>query len=257
MKSKLRVPIVFGPKVKVIGEFNYNNERLHVNGFPDLADPTSINLQKAGVALYAEKKLSQDRFWISHWQGNLRSNELNFNDFSSKLNFSGSFLVGKNLSPRTKVAVGMVAGNNLGRVVVSPALMYQHHFNDRLAMEVLLPKHVRLRQYLNQRSYVYASLEASASNYYIANSTLEGLDQLEFRRSSVDLRLGLDREIKDWVWFGVSGGVTRPVNSFLVNPGARSRDSVFDFEPSFSPFMNVSLFLVPSRKMCQKHGINY
>jgi len=59
LKSRLRFPIVFGSKVKVIGEFNYSNERLHVNGFRDLPNPTSINLQKAGVAFYAEKKISK------------------------------------------------------------------------------------------------------------------------------------------------------------------------------------------------------
>lgn len=116
-----------------------------------------------------------------------------------------------------------------------------------------LPKELMVRRILKSDNfYLLGSIEATGASYFLSDDIYPGANDIEYRRTAIEFKLGIEKEIHDWLWFGVDAGITQPLRSSLVNAGDPSRNSFHDFGHQFTPFVNVSLFAVPPRKLFNK-----
>ena len=116
-----------------------------------------------------------------------------------------------------------------------------------------LPKEIQIRRILKPDNfYLVGGADINAAAYFISDDIYEGLKNLEYRRAAIDLRIGIEKEIYDFLWIGADIGITQPVYSALVHSGQPTRNKLFDFNHSFTPYGSLSIYLVPPKALFNK-----
>jgi hypothetical protein len=116
-----------------------------------------------------------------------------------------------------------------------------------------LPKEIQFRRILKEDNfYLLAGAEVNGAAYFISENIYNGLENIEYRRAAVDLRIGLEKEIYDFLWIGADVGITQPIYSALVESGKPTRNRLFDFDHSFTPYGSISIYLVPPKSWMSK-----
>ncbi len=247
---KMTLPVLFHKNVKILAQVRHKNEILNLGEIEDLYDK-SLTLKNTGVVLLYKIKLREKYFLAGHLGGALKGDQYQFQNFTSILDYNSSVIFGKEHGDRTgRLGIGVLLGNNLGRFNVAPLIIYDKQFNSRWMLEMRLPKEVTVRRILKPDNfYLLGSARAHGAAYYLNNRVYPGVPDVEFRRTAVDLSLGLEKEIHDWLWFGCQAGITQPLRSSLVKAGEPSRSAIHNLQQSFSPYASVSIFAVPPRKL--------
>jgi hypothetical protein len=199
-------------------------------------------------------KLNEELFLAGHIGGALKTDKYQFQRFSSILDYNSSIVFGKENRPRnSRIAFGVILGNSLGRFQVAPVFIYDRQFSQNWTLEMKLPKEIVVRRIVKSDNfYLLGSVEAVGASYFLSNDIYPGANDIEYRRTALEFKLGIEKEIHDWLWFGVDAGITQPLRSSLVNAGDVSRNSFHNFEHQFTPFVNLSVFAVPPRKLFNK-----
>lgn len=248
---KLNAPLLLSKKLNVIGQFRYRNEQLHI-GYDGMSEMDEVHFNNIGMSFLFKYELSSTHFLAGHLGGFFKSDQLNFQRYSSILDYNSSFLVGKNIH-RGTMGFGAVFGNSLGRFRLYPLFLLDYQFANTWRLEMKLPKEIQIRKILKPDSfYLIAGAEANGASYFIENDFYQNYMDLEYRRAAVDLRLGLEKEIFDFVWFGAEVGMTTPIYSALVETGRPTREKLIDFDHSYTPYASFSIFLVPPRSLFNK-----
>ncbi|MDN5204790.1 hypothetical protein QQ008_25595 [Fulvivirgaceae bacterium BMA10] len=254
LKAKFRFPLILSGKFNLVGEFNYNRERLFV---PEATAPGWGNIigKRAGFSVFAERKYENKNFLIAHVSYKSVAENLKFIDINKNSGFSATVVWGKEKDENTKIGVGVSASTNLGRFGISPVLAYTKKFNERNYLEFLLPKRIQYRHLMTNKLYFFSSIELEGRNYALDNRTLNGYNNLELRRSDAVATFGLEREIHDWLWMSFTMGLTKPLNNIIVEQGERGRNHIEQFNTHIQPFVSVSIFTVLPQKLCKKFGV--
>lgn len=246
VNGKLRFPVVLKQQFKLGGELAYQKESF-TPGYHSLgSEPISLN--KVGLTLFADKRLEDRKFLTFFVKGAIKSDELNFDRFNQKLALTAAAIWGIKKNPNEKMAFGMAVSNNLGRLRIGPVFIYEKCFNDRLRLDLMLPKKAELIYGASAKTFFSALLDLETASYLLVNPVLEGHENLEFRRSAIRLSLKVEQQINDWI--GISGqvGMAQPINTLLVERGRASGDHVWNFNQRLSPYAGVSLYaIIPSR----------
>jgi hypothetical protein len=66
------------------------------------------------------------------------------------------------------------------------------------------------------------------------------------------LLLNYEREIYDFLWFGLEAGVRTPFNFSLAESIRTRRDPIIRNQLSSAMLFNASIFVVPPRAFCKK-----
>ena len=252
LKIKLNVPILFSKKLSVIGQFRYKNEQLHL-GENQLIEENEIHFDNMGMSFLFKYNLKNRKYVAGHVGGFFKADKLSFENYSSILDYNSSFVFGKDIHNGTW-AVGAIFGNSLGRFQVYPLLVYEHQWAEKWRLEMRLPKEVQVRRILTPDSfYLRGTASFTGASYFISDEIVENLDDLEFRRSAIELKLGIEKEIFDFIWISADVGVTQPIFSSLVKSGEPTRNKIHELGSNFTPFAGFSLFLVPPRSMFKKN----
>lgn len=250
LEAKVNIPVILKERLKVITQLKYKNEVLNL-GENEYYE-RYIKLRNTGISVAYQWYYKENNFIAGHISSSLKSDDYDFNNFSSMLDYNSSILIGKSKDDMT-MAFGFLAGNRLGRFNIYPLFIYENQLSPNLQISMKLPKEITLsRALLHDNFYLTGSVKGHGAAYFLNSNSLEGFDAIEYRRRAIDLQFGLEKEIRDWMWFGVYTGVTTPLNSILVNPGDASRHKVHDFNQKFTPFVNFSLFVVPPRSLYMK-----
>ncbi len=252
VKAKLRFPVLLKPKFKLIGELNYNRERIYLPESVGMFG--NVQFQKLGVAFIGERELDNDRFLLGIFSLSTKSELTSLKNLPAPNSVSTVFAYGKNYDDYNKLAVGVSGSYNLGRVRVSPVLMFNKRINSRNYIDALLPKSITYRHLMSNKFYFFTSIQADKSNYGLLNKTFKDESSLELRRTELGLKLGLEREIHDWLWMSMNVGVTKPINNVIVSQGEPSRRFLGTFNDQFQPVLSVSLFMVIPQKLLSKLG---
>ena len=170
------------------------------------------------------------------------------------LKFSITPLYGWKKNSKLSYGVGLSYGYTFGRAIIIPIFAYNRTFNEHLGLEATLPASIRLRWNISERDLLYLTAKVGGSSYRIRfadNSVFGEYETLELQRSEVKLFLNYDREIYDFIWFGVSAGMRQNVNFRLREDPTRRATTLVEGKLNAAPFVNVGLFLVPPRKFVQ------
>ena len=245
---KLNLPVVMSRKLDVIGQFRYKNEQLHLGNGPN-AEDKEVHFDNVGLSVLFRYHLN-DRYYIGgHFGGFFKADKLTFERYSSILDYNSSFLFGKNIS-RGTYGFGALFGNSLGRLRVYPMFLFDYQLDARWKLEMRLPREIQVRRLIKEDDfYLLAGAEVNGASYFLSEEIYKGRSDLEYRRAAIELKFGLEKQIYDFLWFGAEFGLTQPLYSALVQSGAPTRNKLFDFDHSVTPYGSFSVYLVPPKSL--------
>ena len=102
-----------------------------------------------------------------------------------------------------------------------------------------------MRYKLSPKSFIIGSLEVKGWRYNITELEDVGLGDFTIRKTDLQMIVSYEREIYDFLWFGLDVGYNRNFNYFLTEPGGGRNDAVVDLISRDAKFLKFSIFLVP------------
>ncbi len=176
----------------------------------------------------------------------VKSDHFSFSSKSSQYYIGSTYTVKKD--SKTRIGGGIFIGSDLNVFSFSPLFFYEKIFAPNWTLDLQLPKRLAVRHRLNNHSFLIGKIEGKAWRYNLTDLLAAEQSQLSLRKIDIQATIDYEREIHDWLWFGISAGYSKNLSYHLANPGDRSRDALFELTPRSAPTFKVSIFMVPPRK---------
>lgn len=261
------IPAWNRPHLKIILGFNYDREEFQFQD-PDNAsfyrNLEDKGLKVLGAQLAVIRPIDEVRWYIARVKGELNgdytSSELDIPDY---LKMSGEFIYGWKRNAYFAWGIGAQLGYTFGRQSIYPVILYNRTFNEHWGVESLFPARVTMRYNASPKTLLFAGYTVDGLNYNIKlrESTPSGLRTLILRQTELKPRIRLEREIYDFIWFGLEAGYryTASFNAFddEANSGfslfrRSSRPRLIDNTLGGAPYASLELFIVPPRKFLKR-----
>ncbi|MGI9543257.1 MAG: DUF6268 family outer membrane beta-barrel protein [Cyclobacteriaceae bacterium] len=256
---KLRVPILLKSNIKMALGLSYFREEYSFEGVPsnEYAFYNSLedkDLKSVGAALYLIKPWRGNRYFLLRLGAKLNG-DYNIDDLpkSDFLKVSVAPLMGWKASPYTSYAVGLAYSYDFGRQSIYPVASINHTFNNRWGIESLLPVQAKLRFTQNEKTFWHLSTELNGASYNVRlnASPLSEKETLHLRKSEIRFLFSLEREIHDWLWFGLEAGLRSNIEFSLRESGKRNAETLIDNNFGSAFTFGASIFIVPPRKFLE------
>lgn len=257
------IPFWNRPHLKMLLGINYEREEFKFKQYPtgyELYDNIEDKgLKTLGAQLAIIRPVNAVNWYIFRLKGELSgdytSSELSVRDY---LRVSSEFLYGWKRSPTFSWGVGVQLGYTFGRQSIYPAVLYNRTFNDRWGVEAIFPARVTMRYNASPKSLFFAGYSVDGLNYIIKlRQPLrreKGIDlrTLELRETEVKFRGRWEREIYDFLWFGVEGGYRYNYAFDAFDRTNDNRVKIIDSKMAGAPYASLEVFIVPPRKFLKK-----
>ena len=261
------IPAWNRPHLKVILGINYDREEFQFNRpdnsvfFRNLEDK---GLKVLGAQLAVIRPVDDVHWYIARVKGELNgdytASELDVADY---LKMSGEFIYGWKRTKYFSWGIGAQLSYTFGRQSIYPVILYNRTFNERWGVESLFPARVTFRYNVSDKTLLFGGYTVDGLNYNIKlrQPLPNGMQTLILRETEFKPRLRLEREIYDFLWFGLEAGYryNASFNTFddegnsgfsLFRKGTRPR--IIDNTLGGAPYASIELFLVPPRKFLNK-----
>lgn len=265
---KAYAPLVNHPHLKLLLGLNYDREEFKFK------DPNASNfyrnledkgLKVIGLQLAAIRPVDNVHWYIARVKGELNgdytSGELSTP--ADYLKMSAEFIYGWKRSPNFAWGIGGQLGYTFGRQSIYPVILYNRTWNPRWGVEALFPARVTIRYNASPSTLLFAGYTVDGYNYNI--KLREPLDNqlrtLILRQTELKPRVRVEREIYDFVWFGLEAGYRYNASFNALDENANQgwsllrrspRPRVIDNTLGGAPYASVEVFLVPPRKFLKK-----
>jgi hypothetical protein len=257
--AKLRAPVINKESFKFIVGLRYYQQEYYFQEPEDLTDVFHQSLQdkgirSAGLSLNAAKSFVGNKYLVGRATFRLNGNfeNGNVNDY---LKSSFAVLYGVKDKANRTWGVGASYSNSFGASSFYPLLFLNYKFKEKWAIQALLPVSAKLLFMPNEKNIISINNRLEGDNYNLDFPSLEPttlyLEYAEFKSF-----LTYDREIYDFLWFGVSAGMRFNINfdisdsdNFFDRSLLTSNDNIIianNLAPS--PFFRVGIYIVPPRK---------
>jgi hypothetical protein len=263
---KAYAPLWNHPHLKVILGVNYDREEFQ---FKDPAQSVFYQnledkgLKVIGTQLAVIRPIDEVHWFIARVKGELNgdytSSELNVKDY---LKTQAEFIYGWKRRPTFSWGVGAQLGYTFGRQSIYPVILYNRTFNQKWGVEALFPARVSVRRNVNPKTLLFGGYTVDGMNYNIKlrQPLANNESTLIVRETEVKARLRLEREIYDFLWFGLEGGYRYNYSFNSLDQAGNdatvkflgSRPKVIDSTLGGAPYASIELFLVPPRKFLSK-----
>ncbi|MBG8555226.1 DUF6268 family outer membrane beta-barrel protein [Hymenobacter guriensis] len=256
------IPFLNRPHLKVVMGINYEREEFQFAPSANYQLYQNIEdkgLKVLGAQLAVIRPVNTTNWYLFRVKGELNgdytSSELSIKDY---LKVSSEFVYGWKRSPQFSWGLGLQLGYTFGRQSIYPALLYNRTFNDKWGVEALFPARVTVRRNLSDRSLLFAGYSVDGLSYNIklrepiTNDEGRQLRTLELRETEVRGRLRWEREIYDFLWFGVEGGYRYNYAFDAFDRSNNDRRKIIDSKLANAPYASLELFIVPPRKFLNK-----
>lgn len=182
---------------------------------------------------------------------NIKGDRFEWNANSRQFYFGSIYTIQRD--PKTRYGFGVIGGSDLGVLSITPVFTYTRQIAPKWVLDMQLPRFVSVRHQLNEKSFLIGKIQGNARRYNLTDlaSTQESQSQLTLRKVDLQLSIDYEKEIHDWLWFGISGGYNKNLSYYLAEPGNRSRDALFQLNTRSAPTFKASIFIVPPRKFYQ------
>jgi len=252
---RLRFPIVHKPSLTIAAGLKYTHEAFSYSNDQPVSytfykDLENRSLKSAGLHLYMVKPTKNKKYFILRssldLNGDFESDHIKMGEF---LKFSIAPLIGWKQNENLSYAVGLSYGYTFGVPLVIPIFSINKNFNCNFGIESVLPISLRLRYTKNEKNYWYAGMELSGASYRLDNEGTQFSDysKLHLFRSELRYTVNYEREIHDWLWFGVEAGYRQNLRFNLTNGPKSTSDVIISNKLMGAPLISASLFLVPPR----------
>ena len=254
---KLRAPLMLKDNFKMalglkyyVEEFNFENpDNLDYTFYKNLENRSLRSIQGQ---LFMIKPTKTNRYYILRVSGGLngdyQSDSFGKGEF---FKFSISPLVGWKKNDYVSYAFGVAFSYGFGRRSIYPIIAYNKSFNTQWGIESVLPAQIKLRySTLNQKNFYYATTELHGANYSIRFDEADN-DLLYLNKAEVRFLLSWEREIHDWLWFSIEGGLRSNISFDLTNSTALNSEVLVNNDLKSAFVYGFSIFVVPPRKLSQ------
>lgn len=257
------IPFWNRPHLKMLLGINYEREEFKFRQYPtgyELYDNIEDKgLKTLGAQLAIIRPVNAVNWYIFRLKGELSgdytSQGVNVADY---LRVSSEFLYGWKRSPTFSWGVGLQLGYTFGRQSIYPAVLYNRTFNNRWGVEAIFPARVTARYNASPKSLFFAGYSVDGFNYIIKlrqplrRADNVALRTLELRETEVKFRGRWEREIYDFLWFGLEGGYRYNYAFDAFDRTNNDRVKIIDSKLAGAPYASVELFIVPPRKFLKK-----
>ncbi|MEL7003903.1 MAG: DUF6268 family outer membrane beta-barrel protein [Bacteroidota bacterium] len=250
---KLRLPVLLKENLKIAAGVQYSVEEFNFddgpNSYPFYQNLEDRPLRSIRGDVIIIKPTRTKRFYILRVSGSLNG-DYDDSDFSNGdfFRFSVTPLIGWKKNDYTAFGFGASLSYNFGRRAIFPVITYNHSFNNKWGVEAILPANAKLRfSTLDQKNFFYLKTELKGNNYSVRLE--ETQNELFFlNNSEVRFLMTWEREIHDWLWFGVESGLRSNINFDLSDSPQLNAEALVDNDIRAAFVFNFSLFVVPPRK---------
>lgn len=251
IKARLGIPIVMKPKLLVGVQLKYDRQQFLVDfedNIPfDLYEYIEdTQLQSIGGRLLVLKKF--DHSEISLLAGTeIKSDEITFNKNTAKHFLNVNYKIRKN--ENVTIGGGLALAYTLGIPQIYPLFFYEKSLSPRWTLDLALPKAAIMRFKASKKCFLSFKTEVKGWRYAVHDAVVSDEPVLTLRKSDLRIGLNLEHELHDWLWIGADAGWSKNFRHFLAKPGDRRRDALINLESSDSPYLNLSIFIVPPKKI--------
>lgn len=257
---RLRFPIVNKPSFTLAAGIKYTQEEFNFenpgsNNYEFYKDLEDRPLKSIGLHFYLVKPTKNKKYFILRTSfdlnGDYDAKHFYLKDF---LKFSITPLIGWKQNENLSYALGLSYGYAFGRPLIYPVLSINKNFNCNWGIESVLPVNIRLRYTKNEKNYFYTGFELSGASYRLNNAgtAFSSYDKLHLFRSELRYTINYEREIHDWLWFGIEGGIRHTINFNLTNGPSVKSDIIIKNKLRDAPVINASIFVVPPRGLLKR-----
>jgi len=256
LEIKVKAPVLLKPGFKVFTGVKYFKEDFEFNSIDNPSDLYFRQLHRKSLrsvrgSIYGIKSFRGNTYLATRVSASLngdkeREDEINDQDY---LNFSVAALFGWKKSESFVFGVGLAYTNMFGVNRVYPVVGIEKAFNQQWGFEALLPKTASIRYTSrDSKNNFYGTLNLDGGTYRVRFDDLFPSHDLILQRNEVQLKLNYEREIYDWIWFGIEAGVRKYIGADLAFPGDE-QSVIYETQFGTNAFANFSIFLVPPRKL--------
>lgn len=257
---RLKVPAWNRPGLKIIVGLKYFLEEFNFMmpeglSYPLYKNLEDKNLKSAGWNLSILKPFNETIYLGIRFNADVNG-DFSADEFarSSFLKYSLAAIYGWKKCETKTTGIGVYFSYTFGRRSVYPVFVYANTFNKRWGVEGLLPASFKVRRNISEKTLLYAGYEIEGNAYHIKidNPPLSSYRSLELRRSNIRFTLDFEREIHDWLWFGITGGIRQPLSLNLAREASKRGQNIIENKLALAPFFNASIFIVPPRTLENK-----
>ncbi len=257
---KVRAPILQKPNIKLAIGFDYFVEEFNFESsinsdFSFYENLEEKPLRSIAGSVFLVKPFIGNKYFLmrvkSELSGDYNKSNLPTNKF---LRLSIAALYGIKRNDFTSYAFGFAYRHNFGRNSVLPVISINHSFNAQFGFESILPIKASLRySTLNKKNYFYFKSELKGTNYNLNLSNPGPYEnpELFLRKTEIRFLLSYERELHDWLWFGIESGLRSNLAFNLSGNAKRSTDILIDNNLKSAIVYNFSIFIVPPRKFLE------
>ncbi len=250
----LRVPILNKPGFKMAAGFKYFVEEYNFEDKESISFPFYQNLEDRPLrslrgTLYLVKPTRTNKYFLLRLTGGFNGDYRNSLDDNERyLRFSISPLIGWKRTDYLSYALGFAYNYSFGRRTIYPLFAYNRTFNNHWGVESILPVSIKLRyNTTNQKNYFFLKTELNGANYNVHLDPNQASTRY-LEKSEVRFLLNYEREIHDWLWFGVEAGVRQNINFDLTDSPEINARVITENNLNIAFVYNMSIFVVPPRK---------
>lgn len=251
LKIKLGIPLIikenqlFGLQLKYYQhQFNFDDDDFAGNY--DLYDHLSGQaFSNVGIRGFYQYNLDDKRELSLIGGLEVRSDEIVVNRNTFKVFISGQYK--KQINSSTRIGYGAVISHGLRLTSFYPLFSYEKRINPFWTLDMVLPKSISMRRQINPKTYFIATTEFEGWRYNLTNPISGNDSDFTLRKADLEFRLTFEREIHDWLWFGVDLGYNKNISYYLANPGQRGADALIDLRARDARYIKFSLFVVPPK----------
>ncbi|MFK7901142.1 MAG: DUF6268 family outer membrane beta-barrel protein [Cyclobacteriaceae bacterium] len=253
---RAKFPIINHPHLIITGGFSFMDTEYRFENSAQLNQPfyqslEEKNLRSLGSRFYIVKPFKNHHYLLSRISVKLNGD---FKDgrLRNHLRYSSSIMYGTKVSESKLWVFGAAFGYNFGRISIYPVFIYKKNFSKRAGIEITLPVSVAYRYQIGDKNIFYVDNRLEGNNYNInVNFSDEGLflEKVFFSSSLI-----YEREIHDYLWFSVSGGLRTNLrfNVSTSDQFFNRTNELIANKLSPAPFIKMGIFIVPPKKWLSK-----
>jgi hypothetical protein len=190
-------PIVMKPKIFVTLEAGYWFSKFNIdntNNFFKEVDNTTFHSTTVATTIF--KPLNTKNFLLLNASIEANGNAASFKKFGAKnLVAGGAIIYGWKKGVTTMTGVGLLRAYRLGRVVYTPAILWNKNFNKRWGVEMLLPARGFVRYTLKKpTNFLLLGFDLEGTQYAYSGNAISTLNNSFFQRGEIKPRLGIDMQ---------------------------------------------------------------
>lgn len=268
--AKIKAPVVNTDKIKLAIGLNYFQEEFSFDDPETLQYPLYRSLEDRHLrssALSFNLILSSEsnQYVMIRMKTELNGDYSGFTEMFNEKYLKISFAAGMGWKKNAYLSYGFGIGYSytFGRPSLYPVIQYNHTYNKHWGVELLAPLNVKVRYSINDKNYFKGIIEFKGAGYNLnfEDTAFQAYPDVELGWSEIRYLISYEREIHDWLWFGLSAGYRDNI-SFDVTEYQRKRNFI-PFVPNERNYLvesdvagamvfNAKIFIVVPRKYYSK-----